>query len=252
MVACIPFSPNTFALGPRDYVSRFLTLFSTLRSGQTRYLPLLIAKVSDVLPNLPLPRSINAPQNLAASGLGSSSSGVGVVLTNVNEDSSSQASVSSPPYPSTDLIRQLAAQTGAQLPFTSHQSLLHAPSSRVEDLSLYDSPGTHSATHSSGSAPTSQSATPGQSHTQLTAQAHPVHGQVAHVHPHLHGHSLDVDPTSYDPRFTVQGFPVGPSMGFKQEGAGATAQMQGQPGTMYPQGSAGRGGLSHSRGGYAG
>lgn len=66
----------------------------------------------------------------------------------------------------------------------------------------------------------------------------------------MHSHHLGVNPTTFDPRFS--GFPVDPSMVFKQEDADA-AQMQGQPG-MYAQDSASRGGLNHSRGhhGYTG
>lgn len=263
VVACIPFSPDAFALGPRDYVSRFLTLFSALRGGQTRYLPLLLAKVSDVLPNLPLPRSINASH--LPTSMGMSPSSLGTVPSNVTDDLSGLPTISSPSYPSTELIRQLAAQTGAQLPFSaSHSALLHAPSSRVEDLSLYDTSAPHS-THSSGSTPISQSATPGpyepspgQSRTQLPTQSHPVQVPSSHPHQHMQSHHLgSVNPTAYDPRFTVQGFPVDPSMVFKQEDATeAAAHLQGPQGTIYSQGSSARGDLSHSRGhhggGYAG
>ncbi|KAF2109239.1 hypothetical protein BDV96DRAFT_242575 [Lophiotrema nucula] len=262
VVACIPFSPDTFALGPRDYVSRFLTLFSALRSGQTRYLPLLLAKISDVLPNLPLPRSLNVPQNLSSSTIGLSH-GLGSVPSNVNDDLASASTVSSPSYPSTELIRQLAAQTGAQLPFaSSQQSLLQAPTLRVEDLSLHDSAAPHS-THS-GSTPASQPTTPapyesssGHSRTQLPPQTHALPpAQVPSSHPHQHGHMqshhLGINPTAYDPRFSVQGFPVDPSMMFKSEDADGSGQMQGHSG-MYAHG-ANRGGLGHGRGhpGYAG
>ncbi|KAF2192543.1 hypothetical protein K469DRAFT_553174 [Zopfia rhizophila CBS 207.26] len=275
VVACIPFSPSTFSLGPRDYLSRFITLISTLRGGQTRYLPLLLSKISDVLPNLPLPRSLSIPQNLPTSTIGLSPGGLGSVPSNVNADLSALPAVSSPGYPSNELIRQLAAQTGAQLPInTSQQSLLQAPSSRVEDLSLYDSSAPHSTTHSSGSAPTSNSATPGpyepsvsQSQPQMPTQDHkyaPV--QVPSPHPHQHGHMqghhLGVNPSAYDPRFGVQGFAVDPAIGFQQDGTGAAGPLQGQAAAaaagMYAQGSqsASRGGLGHGRGhhggGYAG
>lgn len=241
MVACIPFSPDTFALGPRDYVSRFLTLFSALRGGQTRYLPLLLAKVSEVLPSLPLPRSLNLPPNMTASSLGSAPGALGTVSSNVNEDLS-LATVTSPSYPSTELIRQLAAQTGAQLPFnTSQHTLLQAPSSRVEDLSLYDTSAAHS-THSSGSAPPSQSGTPGpyesaiHPRSQLSSQTHshpPPHVQQAHAqHSQMQGHQIGINSAAYDPRFTVQGFD--PSMVFKQDDTENAGHMPG-PGALYNQ-----------------
>jgi hypothetical protein len=267
VVACIPFSPDTFALGPRDYVSRFLTLFSALRGGQTRYLQLLLAKVSDVLPGLPLPRSLNVPQNMSPSTIGIASGTLGSVPSNMSDDLSGLPVVSSPSYPSTELIRQLAAQTGAQLPFSStQQPLLHAPSSRVEDLSLYDSSAPHS--NRSGSAPGSSSGTPGpfesssQSRAQMSAQGH-VHpaSQIPSSlpqHGHIPNHHMGVNPTSYDPRFTVQGFPVDPSMVYKQD-AESAAQLQNQGGLFTdPVHHVRRGGgLGHGHGrghgsGYAG
>ncbi|KAJ4286991.1 hypothetical protein N0V90_012872 [Kalmusia sp. IMI 367209] len=260
VVACIPFSPDTFALGPRDYVSRFLTLFSALRGGQTRYLPLLLAKVSDVLPNFPLPRSLNIPQGIPSSAIGSTSSPLGSISSNVNDDISGLSTITSPSYPSTDLIRQLAAQTGAQLPFNTQQSLLQAPSSRVEDLSLYDTSAPHS-THSSGSAPPSQSGTPGpyestihprpqlagQGHGHAQPQMQPPHSQ----HGHIQGHQLGMNTSAYDPRFGMQGFD--PSMVFKQDDTDGTGHLPSQ-GTLYNP-TANRDGLNHGRshgGGYAG
>lgn len=259
MVACIPFSPDTFALGPRDYVARFLTLFSALRGGQTRYLPLLLAKVSEVLPNLPLPRSLNLPQNMSTSTIGSTPGSLGSVSSNVNDDITGLPTLASPSYPSTELIRQLAAQTGAQLPFnTSQQSLLQAPSSRVEDLSLYDTSEPHS-THSSGSAPPSQAGTPGpyestiHTRPQLPTQGHnhaPSQIQQTHTqHSQLQGHQLGISSAAYDPRFTVQGFD--PSMVFKQDDTDGAGHLAGQ-GALYDQGT-NRENMSHGRahgGGY--
>jgi hypothetical protein len=220
VVACTSFSPDAFALGPRDYVSRFLTLIQTLRGGQSRYLPLLLAKLQEVLPNLPLPRSLNLPQPLSASSMGLGTSG-GMVPSNAGDDFSTLPSVISPTYPSTELIRRLAAQTGAQLPFsTSQQPMVAAPTSHIEDMSLYD---THSTSHSSGSAPRSNSATPGpyeppMSQARPQIISHPS-GQLPSTipqHAHMQPHNIGVNPNAYDPRFNVQGFPVDPAMMFKQ------------------------------------
>lgn len=222
VVAVTSFSPDAFALGPRDYVSRFLTLISTLRGGQSRYLPLLLAKLSEVLPNLPLPRSLNLPQGVSTSSIGLSGTGSPTVPSNVGDDFSAMGQGTSPSYPSNDLIRRLAAQTGAQLPFNPPQhSSYPAPTSHVEDLSLYDT--SHSTTHSSGSVPRSTSATPGpyepsmsQSRTQIvghsTMQIPTSHPQ----HNHMQSHHVGVNSTAYDPRFSIQGYPVDPNMMFKQ------------------------------------
>jgi hypothetical protein len=53
-MSCVPLDANPFELGPRDYLHRFLTLISTLRGGQSRYLPLLMSKISEVLPSAQL------------------------------------------------------------------------------------------------------------------------------------------------------------------------------------------------------
>lgn len=221
VVAVTSFSPDAFALGPRDYVSRFLTLISTLRGGQSRYLPLLLAKLSEVLPNLPLPRSLTLPP-LPASTIGMPGHGPGTVPSNVANDYSAMPTVSSPSYPSNELIRRLAAQTGAQLPFnTSQQSVMQAPTSHVEDLSLYDS--AHSTTHSSSSAPRSSSTTPGPYEAPMAQQNSLLgHGSVqlptSHPqHSHMQSHHIGVASTAYDPRFGVQGYPLDPSMMFKHE-----------------------------------
>jgi hypothetical protein len=222
VVAVTSFSPDAFALGPRDYVSRFLTLISTLRGGQSRYLPLLLAKLSEVLPNLPLPRSLNLPQTLPASTIGMS--GTGTVPSNMADDFSAMPTAGPPSYPSNELIRRLAAQTGAQLPFNNNpqQSLIQSSTSHaVEDLSLYDT--AHSTTHSSGSAPRSASTTPGPYEPSMAQRSSQIlsHGSVqlpsSHPqHAHMQSHHIGVAPTAYDPRFSMQGYPVDPSMMFKQ------------------------------------
>ncbi|KAF1945124.1 hypothetical protein EJ02DRAFT_67918 [Clathrospora elynae] len=222
VVACTSFSPDAFALGPRDYVSRFLTLISSLRGGQSRYLPLLLAKLSEVLPNLPLPRSLTLPQTTPASTLSLTAAGSATLPSNVADDFSGFTAAASPSYPSSDLIRRLAAQTGAQVPFhTSQQAMMSVPTSRVEDMSMYDS--SQSTTHSSGSAPRSSSATPGpyeppmsQSRPQHVGHPSMQHSTSHDQHSHMQSHHMAVNPTSYDPRYTMQGYPVDPNMMFKQ------------------------------------
>jgi hypothetical protein len=221
VVAVTSFSPDAFALGPRDYVSRFLTLISTLPGGQSRYLPLLLAKLSEVLPNLPLPRSLNLPQTLPASTIGMSTTGLGTVLSNIADDYTGMPTSTSSAYPSSELLRRLAAQTGAQLPFNSQQSLIQAPTSHADDLSLYDT--AHSTTHSTGSAPSSNSTTPGpyestmsQRSSQILAQSSVQLSSSHSQHNHMQAHHIGVPPTTYDPRFNIQGYPVDPSMMFKQ------------------------------------
>jgi hypothetical protein len=199
-------------------VSRFLTLISTLRGGQSRYLPLLLSKLSEVLPNLPLPRSLNLPQTVPPSTLGLTSTGSGTLSSNVADDFSALPPATSPSYPSNALIRRLAAQTGAQLPFnTTQQSMISAPTTHVGDLSLYGS--SHSSTHSSSSAPRSNSTTPGPYETPMPQSRSQLVGHTSmHLpatHDHMQSHHMGVSASPYDPRYTMQGYPVDPMM-YKQ------------------------------------
>lgn len=215
-VSCTSFPSDSLALGPRDYVSRFLTLIQTLRGGEARYLPLLLVKLQEVLPNLPLPRSLNLPQSHPASAIGL---GGGMVPSNAGSDFSSLPSSILPTYPSTELIRRMAGQTGAQMPFSGpQQPMVPASTSHIEDMSIYGS--NHSSSHSSGSVPRSNSATPGP-YEPVMSQPHPhIAGHPsAHLssqQPHLQPHSIGVNPTDYDPRFNLQGYPVDPAMMYKQ------------------------------------
>jgi hypothetical protein len=53
-------------------------------------------------------------------------------------------------------------------------------------------------------------------------QPHPLVGHSVQLtqnipqHSQMHPHHIGVNPTAYDPRFSVQGYPVDPSMMFKQ------------------------------------
>lgn len=49
--------------GPRDYLHQFMAMLSILRNGDHRFLPLLVSKVHDVLPDLVSPMLQTAPEN---------------------------------------------------------------------------------------------------------------------------------------------------------------------------------------------
>lgn len=218
VVACTSFSPDAFALGPQDYVSRFLTLIQTLRGGQPRYLPLLVAKVNEVLPNLALPRSLNIPHSVPASTLGLTATGPGSLSSSIADDFSANPAATSPTYPSNDLVRRLAAQTGAQLPFnTTQQSMMTVPTTHVGDLSLYDS--SHGTTQTSSSAPRSNSTTPGPYEPPMSQPRSQLRGhpsmQLPTSHPHMQNHHMGVNTATYDPRYSIQDYPVDPMM-YKQ------------------------------------
>jgi len=63
VLSLLPNPADPFVLGPRDYLTQFLTLLSTLRNGDSRFLPLLLSKVHDVLPRLASPMLQTVPEN---------------------------------------------------------------------------------------------------------------------------------------------------------------------------------------------
>jgi hypothetical protein len=63
VLSLLPTPADPFVLGPRDYLTQFLTLLSTLRNGDSRFLPLLLAKVHDVLPRLASPMLQTVPEH---------------------------------------------------------------------------------------------------------------------------------------------------------------------------------------------
>ena len=60
-MACVPLESKTFTVGPREYLTQFLNLISTLRGGDSRYLPLLLAKIHEALPAMAAPIAHSLP-----------------------------------------------------------------------------------------------------------------------------------------------------------------------------------------------
>lgn len=69
VLVLLPTPSDPFALGPRDYLTQFLTLLSTLRNGDTRFLPLLLSKVHEVLPRLASPMLQTVPELSQSCGM---------------------------------------------------------------------------------------------------------------------------------------------------------------------------------------
>jgi len=69
-MSCVPMSPSaTYEMSPRDYLNRFISLISSLRGGQSRYLPLLQTKLSEVLPSYQLPLHPSLQPSLSSNRL---------------------------------------------------------------------------------------------------------------------------------------------------------------------------------------
>ena len=63
VISCVPFESQTFEIGPSGYLQQFLNLIASLRGGRTKFLPLLIAKVSETLPSVITP-TLQSPNDM--------------------------------------------------------------------------------------------------------------------------------------------------------------------------------------------
>ena len=52
VMAIVPMKSNTSELGPREYLAELVALISRLRGGQQRYLPLLLSKINETIPDM--------------------------------------------------------------------------------------------------------------------------------------------------------------------------------------------------------
>ncbi|KAL8723921.1 MAG: hypothetical protein Q9181_007082 [Wetmoreana brouardii] len=50
VISYVPLESQNFSVGPQDYLNHLIHLISTLRGGESRYLPLLVTKIRDTLP----------------------------------------------------------------------------------------------------------------------------------------------------------------------------------------------------------
>lgn len=58
-----PASRDPFATGPREHLNQILNIVAMSRNGDHRFLPLLMSKVTEVLPRMVNPMLQNAPEN---------------------------------------------------------------------------------------------------------------------------------------------------------------------------------------------
>ena len=58
-----PASRDPFAVGPREHLNQILSIVAMSRHGDNRFLPLLMNKITEVLPRLANPMLQNAPEN---------------------------------------------------------------------------------------------------------------------------------------------------------------------------------------------
>lgn len=101
----LPQNSDPFTLGPRNYLIDLMNLLSVLRNGNDRFLPLLRAKVDDVLPRLvnPMLQTVpDTPMNMCPvddifDGFGTAGVGVASNFPGYNGDGTSGAAFKSEP-----------------------------------------------------------------------------------------------------------------------------------------------------------
>lgn len=68
-MACVPMEQQAFDISAQEYLNSFIELLSSLRDGQSRFLPLLLSKVKETFPqmqpNPPISGSQQSPTNKA-------------------------------------------------------------------------------------------------------------------------------------------------------------------------------------------
>ncbi len=99
VVACTSLSADAFTVGSRNYLPRFLALIRILPEGQSRYLPVLLAKLSEVVPNLPLPLSSYLSEVVSAAVLRPQATGAS---GNDTSNYLARPAAASPMYPRSD------------------------------------------------------------------------------------------------------------------------------------------------------
>lgn len=127
VITYVPFEPaNGDTQTPQDYLNQLLNLISRLRGGASRYVPLLMAKVGENLPNMSNPLA-HMPHTLDAFVEGSASTGSSPQemikqQPNMRHPSQQQAHVSSSaqssPFPG--LHRQHSYSDSVQTPQAQH------------------------------------------------------------------------------------------------------------------------------------
>lgn len=165
VMACVPMEQNSFEIGPRDYLGRFLNLISTLRGGQSRYLALLLQKINEVLPNMavPMPRGLSAtstPANARLEELYESPASVSAQGSHVGSHEATpfespppmsmpvpvrQSSHSSMPYPDMQVTPPLVPQSQGFPTFSTAMGFAQSTTTAAPPQGAYQTHSQHGA-----------------------------------------------------------------------------------------------------------
>lgn len=91
-MSCVPLGSGKFEPGPQEYLNSLLTLISTLRGGESRFLPLVMTKIRDTLPAI----GSHLPQHLIEKYNGSGHHGKQQVELKQEHSGGSSSAGSSP------------------------------------------------------------------------------------------------------------------------------------------------------------
>jgi hypothetical protein len=148
VVACTSLSAGAFAIGSRNFLPRLLTLIRILPEGQSRYLPVLLAKLSEVVPDLPLPLSSYLPGMVSAAVLGPQA------ISASGDDTSNyltHPAAAQPLYPPNDSVHRLAIEECAQVSSSMTLcSVLPSYTTQFNDQSLHHASPNKAHSHTSG------------------------------------------------------------------------------------------------------
>ena len=98
-MSCVPLESRKFEPQPQEYLSQMVTLIGTLRGGESRYLPLVTAKIRDTLPGMGsgMQQRSSAIGGSSAAGDGTSVGGV-MVKQEGSEGSGGKSPFEQPPF----------------------------------------------------------------------------------------------------------------------------------------------------------
>ena len=141
VISCVPTEEASFDFGPRDYLNQLMTLISNLRGGQQRYMPLLMSKINDTMPNAPtysLPRTLTTESSNMSEFYESSLS------QNSTPDSTESTPFGSPPLSAASappagfgsFQRDLCMTEGPTLPAFSSGLMTNGSSMSYEDMTI--------------------------------------------------------------------------------------------------------------------
>ncbi|MCJ1272426.1 hypothetical protein MMC21_000212 [Puttea exsequens] len=99
VMSCVPLESRKFEPQPQEYLSQMVTLIGTLRGGESRYLPLVTAKIRDTLPGMGsgMQQRSSAIGGSSAAGDGTSVGGV-MVKQEGSEGSGGKSPFEQPPF----------------------------------------------------------------------------------------------------------------------------------------------------------